>query len=224
MTVMFFMSTFFIAFLPHIGTATTRGANALNDIKEGLKYVRHEIVIILILANVFMASMFAMPYMQLLPIFTEDILKVGASGLGILSSASGVSGIVASLVLASLPNKKRGLMLILTLVITGCTLTLFSFSSSWPLSLVMMVIIGSQNTLGLTLSIALIQHYADPAYQGRVISIHNMQMGVSSFGTFVAGMLAESIGVQWTLGGFAMTLILLSSCTLVFFHQLRRLD
>jgi len=47
----------------------------------------------------------------LMPIFTENILKVGAKGMGILISNSGIGAIVGSLVLASLPNKKRGLLL-----------------------------------------------------------------------------------------------------------------
>ena len=38
------------------------------------------------------------------------------------------------------------------------------------------------------------------------MSIMMMNMGLSSLGTFFAGMLAESISVQWAIGGLAITL------------------
>ena len=57
-----------------------------------------------------------------MPIFTEEILKVGATGLGILLSVSGIGAMAGSLILASLPNKKRGLMLLVSCLILGLAL------------------------------------------------------------------------------------------------------
>jgi hypothetical protein len=57
-----------------------------------------------------------------------------------------------------------------------------------------------------------------------VMSINMMDMGISSLGTFFVGILAESIGAQWSIGGFAMALALLSVSVLLFMPKLRKLN
>jgi MFS family permease len=127
--------------------------------------------------------------------------------------------------LASLPNKKRGLLLLVSALIIGLSLTGFAFSSSWPLSLGLIVIVGLGTTGRMTLGNTLIQYYVDNEYRGRVMSIYMMEFGLTSFGTFAAGLMADTaIGVQWTVGGFAMVLIAISMAALVFAKRLRRLD
>ena len=46
----------------------------------------------------------------------------------------------------------------------------------------------------------------------------------SSLGAFGAGMLAEAVGAQWIVGGFAMVLALLSILGLAFIPRIRKLD
>jgi len=159
-----------------------------------------------------------------MPIFCDGILKVGATGMGILMSVSGAGAVVGSLVLASLPNRRRGLMLIGSSLLLSLALTAFSFSSSWNASLALIVFVGLGQSGQMTLAGTLIQYYVDPAYLGRVMSILMMQFGLISFSTFAAGLLAEAVGVQWAVGGFAMGLILLSVLVLGFVPRLRNLD
>ncbi len=213
-----------IALLPRTGTIAISGRNALADIIDGLHYIRREAVILLTLVFIVFVVILSMPYQMLLPIFTDDILKVGAKGMGILMSVAGAGAILSSLALASLPNRKRGLILIISCLILGIALTGFSFSSSWSLSLILVVFIGLGQTARMALSNTLLQYYSTDEYRGRVMSVYMMEFGLSSFGTFGAGLLAESIGVQWAVGGFAMVLVLLMILTLVFVPRLRRLD
>ena len=213
-----------IALLPRTGTIAISGRNALADIIDGLRYIRREAVILLTLVFIVFVVILSMPYQMLLPIFTDDILKVGAKGMGILMSVAGAGAIISSLALASLPNRKRGLILIISCLILGIALTGFSFSSSWSLSLILVVFIGLGQTARMALSNTLLQYYSTDEYRGRVMSVYMMEFGLSSFGTFGAGLLAESIGVQWAVGGFAMVLVLLMILTLVFVPRLRRLD
>jgi len=224
MTGMYFMAVVFIAFMPRTSTITTRDRNALADIKEGINYIRHETTIILILLFTLAAVILSMPYMLLMPIFADDILKVGATGMGILMSVSGVGAIIGSVALASLPNKKRGLMLIVSALILGAALVGFSFSTSWYLSLGLLAIVGLGQTGRMTLANTLLQYYTEDEYRGRVMSIYIMEFGLTSFATFAAGVLTETIGVQWAVGGFAIVLVFLSILALPFVPRLRRLD
>ena len=162
--------------------------------------------------------------MTLMPIFTDDILGVGASGLGLLISISGVGAISGSLALASLPNKRRGIMLLVSGLILGAALVGFSFSSSWYLTMVLIVFVGLGQAGRMALGNTLIQYYVDDEYRGRVMSVYMMEFGLTSFGSFAAGMMAEAMGAQWALGGFAMVLALVSLLALAFLPRLRRLD
>ncbi len=221
---LYIVSVVFVFMLPHTSTIASRGSGALASIKEGLQYVWHETTILLVLGFALLNIILAMPLMQLLPIFTEDILKVGATGMGVLMGISGGGAIVGSLVLASLPNKKRGLMMLVAGLILGLALAGFSFSSSWYYSLALIVFFGLGQAGGMALANTLIQHYVDDKYRGRVMSILLMQWGLMSFSTFIAGLLAEGLGVQWAIGGFGTVLVLVSVMALVFLPRIRKLD
>jgi MFS family permease len=218
------LAVVFISFLPPTSTISLRGTGALADIKEGVRYLRHQTTIVLILLFTLVAVILSMPYMMLMPIFTEDILKVGAGGMGILLSVSGAGAIVGSLVLASLPNRRRGLMLLVSCLVMAGALAGFAFSESWPLSLGLIVFLGLGQTGRMTLGNTLIQYYVDDEYRGRVMSIYMMEFGLTSFGTFAAGVMAESLGVQWVVGGLAYALIFISIAAIAFVPRIRRLD
>jgi len=224
MTGMYLMAVVFIAFMPLTGTMALRGGGALADIKEGLQYVQRETTILLVLMFTLFAVVLSMPYMMLMPVFAVDILKVGAEGMGILISISGVGAIVGSLILASLPNKKRGLMLLAGSLILGLALAGFSFSSSWNLSLTLIAFVGLGQTARMALSNTLIQYYVEDEYRGRVMSIYMMEFGLMGFGVFAAGLMAEAIGIQWAVGGFAIVLASLSLLALLFLPRIRKLD
>jgi MFS family permease len=224
MTGLYLIAVFFTGFLPATGTTSARGGNALVDIKEGLKYIWGKTTILLVLAFVVVFILLSMPYQMMMPIFADDILKVGATGMGMLMSVSGAGAMAGSLAIASLPNRRRGAILLATGLILGLSLAGFSFSRSWPLSLGLMVFVGLGQTGYQTVGTTLLQSYSEPEYLGRVMSINMMNMGLSSLGTFLAGILAEGIGAQWAIGGFAMVLVLLSILTIIFVPKIRRLD
>ncbi len=224
MTAMYIMGAVFIAFMPLTGRIAARGSRALSDIAEGFKYIKNHTTIMYLLIFTLFVVILSMPYITLMPMITDGILKVDATGMGVLISVSGAGAMVGALVFASLPNKKRGLMLLVGSFILGIALAGFSFSSSWYLSLALIVFVGLGQTARMTLGNTLIQYYVDDEYRGRVVSIYVMEFGLTSFGSFGAAMLAGAVGVQWALGGFAMTLAVIAVLTQIFVPRLRRLD
>jgi len=109
-------------------------------------------------------------------------------------------------------------------ILLGLALTGFAFSRSWPLSLTLIVFIGLGQTVRMTVSNTLLQYYVKNEYLGRVMSIYLMQFGITSLGTFMAGMLAEGIGTPWALGCFSLVLLAASIAALFFLRNLRKLD
>jgi MFS family permease len=224
MTGMYIMAVVFISRMPVTETATIGGRSALADIRAGFGYIRQETTIFLLLVINLLIVLLSMPYLMLLPVFTEDVLKVGATGLGILVSVSGIGAIAGSIVLASLPSRKRGLMLIASAMVLGLALTGFAFSSTLAFSLVLIFLVGVGQTGRLTLSNALLQYYVADAYRGRVMSVYMMEFGLASFAVFLAALLSEGVGVQWAVGSFAIVLIFMAILMLIFMPRIRKLD
>lgn len=220
----YLVATGFALALPRTGTVSRRGSGTFADIAAGFRYVRNEKTLLWVLGFSLVTVVLSMPYIQLMPFIAEDVLGMGPSGMGILLSVSGVGAIAGSLVLASLPNRKRGLMLLISGVIMGGALVAFSVSTSWALTLVIMVFVGFGQTGRMTLGNTLVQYYVADEYRGRVMSIYQMNFGFTAFGVFAAGMIAESIGVQWAVGGFAVALLVLSAVALFALPRIRRLD
>jgi MFS family permease len=224
MTGTYLLSVVFFILLPKTRATVTIGTKAIDNIKAGLRYVRNDKPIFYVLLFSLFVVFLSMPYGTLMPIFAEDILKVGASGMGILLSVTGMGSIVGSIFLASLPNRKRGVMMLCSGIILGIALAVFSFSKSWSLSLAFIVFVGLGQTGRMTLSNTLLQYYVKSEYLGRVMSIYMMQFGLTSFGSFAVGMLAEGVGAPVALGSFAILLLITSIAAMFLLPILRKLD
>jgi MFS family permease len=225
MAVVYAISWLFMVFVPFTGQIVRTGANILNDILDVLAYMKKERNILFVLVVILCMVFFSMPYQQLLPIFTEDILKVGATGLGLLQLATGAGSIGGAIILASLPsNKKRGLLMLVSGVVLGLSLVFFSFSAVWAVSIALMVGVGLGQAGRMTLPVALLQSYTRPEYRARVMSFYGVEFGLASFGTFFAAILVDKLGVQWSVGGMAIVLVVLSVAALLFIPRLRKLD
>jgi MFS family permease len=214
----------FTSFLPRSVASPPRRKSVLTDVGEGFKYIVHNQTILLILIFFVASILLAMPFQMMMPIFAKDILKVGVSGQGTLTAVSGLGALAASLILASFPSKKRGITLLISNILMGLALAVFAFSTSWPLSLGMMALVGVGRIGNNTAGTALLQTHTDPDYLGRVMSIMMMNFGLSSVGTFFASVLAETISPQWAIGGLAMILVAISVGAGLFLSRLRNLE
>jgi MFS family permease len=225
MTGMYAIALVCMAFVPKTtGPKRVMGRSSLEEIKEAWHYSRNEKAIFAVLVFAVMATVLGMPYAQLLPMFTDGILHVSATHLGVLISISGAGAIVGSLILASMSNKKRGVYMLVFALIMSAALLGFAFSKSWYLSLILIPFVGAGNTGQMAIGNSLIQYYADARYRGRVLSFYMMGFGFGSLGAFLGGVLAEVIGVQWAVGGMAFSLLVLTSLMFFVSPRLRKLD
>ena len=184
----------------------------------------------MVLAVIFVVTLLSMPYMMLLPALTEDVLGIDERGYGFLLMVSGIGAMLGSIVLASLPNKKRGLMLILGSLVLGVALVGMFFSASWlpgyavPLAFGFIFFVGIGQTARMTLGNTLLQYYVQDEYRGRVMSLMMMEFGLTSFGVVFAGIMTDMIGVQWAVGGMAILLIVFSVYATLFMPRITKLD
>jgi MFS family permease len=227
MTFMIVTSVFFIFLVPPTSAPekNMNVGNSLQEVVEGWQYIKGQKTIFAVLIFTAIGMILGAPYSQLLPMFADkEILNISATGLGLLMMVSGIGAILGSLVLASLSSRKRGLILIIAVMMMALTLIGFSFSMWLSVSMIFIFFIGMGSTVQMALGNSLIQYYVDASYRGRVLSFFMLCFGLSSLGSFFAGILAESIGVQWAVASLAVLLVLFTLLMITISPRLRKLD
>jgi MFS family permease len=148
-----------------------------------------------------MVSLLGMPYAVLMPIFADQILHVGARGLGILMGASGFGAFLAALLLAwRLGVKGLGTWVAWASGGLGVGLIGFAYSRVFPLSIAFLVVIGFSMMMQMTASNTLIQSMVPDRLRGRVMSVYAMMfMGMAPVGALTAGALANRFNAPLTL-------------------------
>jgi MFS family permease len=181
------------------------GVSPLEKLREGIRFARQTKPIRTILALVALVSFMALPYTVLMPIFAVKILHGGASAYGALMGAVGVGAMFGALVLA-MRQQLRGLGKVVAYSATGlgASLALFSASHWYWVSMVILAISGFTMMMQFTASNTLIQAMVPDQLRGRVMSLYAMMfLGMTPFGSLLAGALADHIGAPVTvaLGG-----------------------
>ena len=182
----------------------------IEDIIEGFRWVNHTRVIRALLLLIGLVSLVGMPYTVLMPIFADRILHGGARGLGILMGATGVGALFGALTLAVKTGVKGlGRWVVISCATLGVSLFLFSFSTSFWLSVVLLLPAGYSMMLQMACSNTLIQTMVPDQLRGRVMSVYSMMfMGMAPFGAFFGGALADRIGAPITIAIGGITCVL----------------
>ncbi len=164
--------------------------------RQGLDYVRGTPAIRSLLLLLGAASLLAMPYTVLMPIFADRILHAGARGLGTLLTSAGIGALVGALWLAR-RQQARGLDRVVVRVAAGfgISLVLFACSKTYWLSLALLVPAGFCVMIQLGSTNTLIQSIVSNEMRGRVMGIYSMMfLGVAPFGSLMAGFMAQHFG------------------------------
>jgi predicted MFS family arabinose efflux permease len=174
---------------------------ALKDLKEGLKFMKNNRLIIILITMVGISSLFGMPYVILMPIVANDILKIGIKGLAMLMSATGFGALIAGLALARLGNfKYKGKLLVSSSLIFSISLVLFSLSRVYFFSLFVLTLIGGFSVMAMALVNTLLQTNVDDRFRGRVMSMYMFTFaGFMPFGNLIAGSLSQVWDVSLTI-------------------------
>ncbi len=225
MTVFYLTAVISMLFVPASPVVKkVQAGSSLSEVKDAWRYVRSEKTVYAVLVFSVFATILGLPYIMLLPMFTTGIFDMGASGMGILITVSGIGAVLGSFVIASLANRNRGKLLLVFSLIMSIALLCFAFSHWWYLSLFLILFVGAGHAVQIALGNSLIQYYADASYRGRVLSFFIMGFGLGNLGAFFAGMISEATGVQWAIGGMALILLVITVMMFYITPTLRRLN
>jgi MFS family permease len=183
------------------------GGSPFEKLREGFRFARHTLPIRALLLLVGLVSFMALQFRVLMPIFADRILHGGASTFGTLMGAVGVGALFGALVLA-VRQQLRGLgnIVAYSAMGLGASLTLFSASRWYWLSLAALVLSGFAMMMQFTSTNTLIQAMVPDRLRGRVMSLYSMMfLGMSPLGSLLAGTIADHFGAPVTvaMGGVA---------------------
>lgn len=171
----------------------------LRALTAGVRYAREDRIVGLLLAGTAIMTVFAMPYMMLLPAIADKVLH-GANGGELyyswLLAANGFGAIFGSLGVASLPSSLKRERLIPMVVLANAGLLIaFSFSRSFTLSMVLSTFAGAAFLTTNSLANTTIQASVPGHLRGRVMSLFVLSfMGIMPVSSAVFGPLGEWIG------------------------------
>jgi len=206
--------------------AGTRGG--FKSMVEGFRYLgRNRIVRILLVVHLFVVVL-SLTFQRLAPGFVSEVLAANeeqaAWRLGAILAVMGGGALLGSLVIASLPNRGRGRLMLASVALFGVALLAFAVSQNFWLSLPIAFILGIGQAGRQSLSQILIQTHTENEYRGRISSIMMMEMGLESFGTFAIALVAVAFGAQVAFGGVAVALLLVALVVALFVPTYRRLQ
>lgn len=198
---------------------------AFRNIRLGLGYILHSPVIGPLMAINVLVVITAMPYLFLLGGYVQDVLDSGADTQGLLLSISGIGSLAGSLVIASLPPRRRGAMFLIGAAFQGLMLFLvFTTSTEIWIMASFMLLMGVGQAARQSLSNVLVQSYVEDEYRGRVMSVYMLQFNLAQLGAFLTGLLAAVVGPRVALGGTSLALVALALGALLFMPRLRNLE
>lgn len=194
-------------------TSTGTGRSVLAEIWTGIRYVAHTPSIRGLVPSYILIIMCGFPYVSVLPGLVKNELHRDASQITILLMINAVGGLAASLAVASLADSRRAPMVYTGMCLTfGLALLASGVAPGFWVLAATMLFVGAGAGGFQTLNGALVSHFTEPAYFGRVISLTFLAFAVSSIVALPVGQLADGIGERHTiaLSGGAVCLIVVA--------------
>jgi hypothetical protein len=162
----------------------------------------------------------------LMPVYARDILKVGATGLGILRGSPGAGAVIMAMVLAHRPLKRHaGAIMLCCVAGFGACTVVFGLSRNVVLSVAVLVLMGACDMVSVVVRHTLVQISTPDEMRGRVSAVNMVFIGTSNeVGQFESGVTAAWWGAVPAVvaGGLGTILIVVLWSRL--FPELRRVN
>ena len=218
-----FITVFFIKRKPILNPKI--GEPVLKSLSEGVRFV-FKTKAILGAITLDMISVLFGGAVALLPIYAQDILKVGPEGFGALRAAPAVGAFLTMLITAYIPiSKNAGMKLLSAIFGFGVCIIVFGLSSVFWISIVALFFSGVTDGVSMVIRQTILQLKTPDHMRGRVASVNSMFVGSSNeLGAFESGVTAKLMGtVTAVVFGGTMTLITVVT-TGIINPTLRKLD
>lgn len=183
---------------------------------EGIKFVFNTKMMLGAMA-LDMFSVFFGGAVALLPVFANDILKVGAEGLGVLRAAPSAGAVITMLIMTRYtPAVRPWRNLIVAVAGFGICTILFGISKNFYLSVFFLFLVGAFDSVSVIIRSTIFQMLTPDHMRGRVSAVNTMFIGSSNeIGAFESGVTAKIMGTTRAVifGGCMTVMIVIATFT-----------
>lgn len=210
---------------PRPPSAANMKEPVLESMKVGVKFIAGHGAMASLVGLAFGMTMLGVPVMTFLPVFAEEVFKLGKNGYSEMLVISGIGSVLGGLyVAATSRHPRKGLIALLTIGALGVFTVGFALSQNFLLSCFLLFLGGASLIACFGLVSSLVQLLTEDSMRGRVMSVYNVAFrGGMPFGSFASGRLIESYGAPYVLAANGILLIALSAVFLLTQKQVRRL-
>ncbi|MSQ24516.1 MAG: MFS transporter [Chloroflexi bacterium] len=160
----------------------------------------------------------------LLPSLARDLLHLGPDGLGVLSGARSMGGIIGLLALSLVGEiRRKGIAFLIVIHVFGALLVLLGHADSLPLILICLIFLSGVAALSDVLSQAMMQLSVSNELRGRAMGSWIVAIGAGPLGQTQIGAVAALAGVSFALSLNGLALVALGLAAAVAVPSLRRL-
>ncbi|MCX6122040.1 MAG: MFS transporter [Ignavibacteriales bacterium] len=182
------------------------------SIKQGIGFVFKTKIILYSISLDLFSVMFG-GVMAILPIYAEDILHVGAQGLGILRAAPSLGAVITLFLLTRFsPMHHAWRNLLISVTGFGISILLFAVSPWMGLSVAMLFIGGAFDSISVVIRATILQIMTPDEMRGRIMAVNGIFLASSNeLGGFESGLAAKLMGtVPSVVFGGVMTLLIVT--------------
>jgi MFS family permease len=181
--------------LPRPRAVEAAAPSARKDWRVGLRFIFRSPLLLPALTLDMFAVLFA-GVTALLPAVAHDVLHVDSLGYGMLRAAQSAGAVAMAVIGGRLRAWQRpGRVLLIVVALFGLATVGFGLSTSFPLSLALLVLCGALDNISVVIRLTLEQMVVPDAIRGRVSAVHYVFIGMSNeLGAAESGLAAYALG------------------------------
>jgi MFS family permease len=181
--------------IPKPPKAPPKERPTLSNMLDGFRFIwKQKIILGAISLDLFAVLMGGV--IALLPIYAEEILRLGPEGLGWLRAAPGIGAIATAALLAAFPIRDHaGRIMFVCVALFGAFTVVFGLSTVAWLSILALILLGAVDMVSVVIRETLLQLWTPDEVRGRVNAVNSVFVSASNeLGEFRAGTMAHVIG------------------------------
>lgn len=190
---------------------------------EGFRHVAARRILLQVMIFSGIAALLTMPFRMMLPPIAINIYGASEVQTGLLVGVVGVGSLIGALGIANLRRgQRRGLILLVTSVVSGVSFVVFAGLPVYWIGLVLMIPIGFAEVGRFALGQALTMELTDDEHRAHVASLFMMSFSIVALGMLPLGIAMDAYGAEATMFGLGGLLLVSSILFIGTMKGLRR--
>jgi MFS family permease len=173
---------------------------AFTDIRDGLRFIRHQPLILSSMILDFIATFFSSAN-TLLPYFAQNVLHVAEVAYGWLAAAQSIGAVAVGLIASQFSHiRRQGPLLLASVVVFGLATILFGISRIYAVVFIALALTGAADSISTIIRNTIRQLITPDSLRGRMTSINQIFfMGGPQLGEIEAGAVAKYFGIPFAI-------------------------